>query len=396
MGRPNAFFGKAAMVTAGIVAALIIAEIGLRVMLPKPNLYTYDAHTGWSLHPGVAGWDAEEARAWVAINREGFRGPEVSYNKPPSTVRIIVLGDSFAEAEQVPIEDTFCRVMQRDLSQCAAFRGRKVEVLDLGVDGYGTAQELIAMRWRALRLHPDYVVLAFFAGNDVRNNSVKLEGDKCRPFFVYRSGVLELGGPFVQSDLFRMGCMARFESRHFRVIDTIGGARAAIRDWWRSGRRRKAIAGREPGVSDMIYREPADPVWIDAWRVTDGEVAEMFLEAARAGAKFLLVTLSTGIQDYPDPAVRRAYMRFVGVKDLFYPERHLKALGEREGFPVLNLAPMTQAWAESNHVFLHGFKAGRPGTGHWNALGHHLAGHLIAEQICSTATKPRVGDFLKK
>jgi hypothetical protein len=229
-------------------------------------------------------------------------------------------------------------------------------------------------------------VLAFFAGNDVRNNSVRLEGDKCRPFFVYRSGVLQLGGPFDSSRLFRLECMLRFESRHLRVIDAIGSGRSAIRDWWRH-RHEKRVVGREPGVSDMVYRAPVDPVWLDAWRVTDGEVTEMYRDAARAGAGFLLVTVGTGIQDYPNPVVRRNYMRFVGVSDLFYPDRHLKALGEREGFPVLNLAPTMQAWAEAHHVYLHGFKAGREGAGHWNVTGHHLAGVLIAQRLCALASQ---------
>jgi hypothetical protein len=390
MAARRGLLGHLILVAGGVVLALAIAEVSLRLLMPRPNFYIYDPKTGWAPDPGAAGIDTEEGQAWLAINQQGFRGPPVTYDKPPGTVRIAVLGDSFAEAQQVPMEDTFCAVMQRQLASCPAFKGRKIEVLDLGVDGYGTAQELIAMRRRAFRFHPDYVVLAFFAGNDVRNNSVVLEGDKCRPFFVYRSGVLELGGPFIDSEIFRLECMARFESRHLRVIDTIGSARSAIRDWWRKNEKRPGpMMGREPGVSDLVYRPPADPIWRDAWRVTDGEIAEMYHESARAGVGFLLVTLSTGIQDYPDPNVRMRYMRFLGVSDLFYPEHHLQALAEQEGFPVLNLAPLMEAWADSQHAFLHGFKAGREGTGHWNVVGNHLAGQLIADKFCQITLAER-------
>jgi hypothetical protein len=124
--------GDAALALAGVALAVVIAEVLLRVLLPKPNFYIYDSHTGWKPNPGAAGWDHEENTAWVAINREGFRGPPQPYDKPPCTVRIAVMGDSFTEAQQVPMGDTFCAVMQRELENCPAFKGRKVEVMDFG------------------------------------------------------------------------------------------------------------------------------------------------------------------------------------------------------------------------------------------------------------------------
>ena len=61
--------------------------------------------------------------------------------------------------------------------------------------------------------------------------------------------------------------------------------------------------------------------------------------------------------------------------NLFYPDFRIKALGERRGFAVLNLAPPFQAYAESHHVFLHGFSNTRMGSGHWNENGHRYAGN---------------------
>jgi hypothetical protein len=378
------WIGNLLLIAGGVAAALVMAELALRIFMPKPDFYVYDSHTGWNPNPGSAGWDNEESRVWLEFNRDGFRGPAVPFKKPPGTFRVVVLGDSFTEAQQVPWEDTFCAVMQHELSGCPSLQGRRIEVIDLGCDGYGTAQELIVLRRVAWKLHPDMVVLAFFSGNDVRNNEVALEGDKCRPFFIYRRGELTLDGPFNDSSWFRWSCMARFDARHFRVLDVLGNARDAIRDWTR-GKAPSPVRGHEPGISDMVYRPPATPLWKDAWRVTDGEIVEIHQEVERNGATFLLATLSTGIQVYPDPEVRARYQKFVGVPDLFYPERHLKALGDSEGFQVLNLAPVMQQWAEQHHAFLHGFKAGRTGTGHWNVTGHRLAGNLLAGKICTIA-----------
>lgn len=376
------FLGGLALAAAGVVAALAIAEIALHILIAQPDFYIYDRHVGWTLNPGAAGWQHQEGTAWLQINREGLRGPEVSERKPPGTVRIAVLGDSFTEAQQVALESTFCIVMQRKLGECLT--PHPVQVLNFGVDGYGTTQELITLQRRAWRFDPDAVVLAFFTGNDLRNNTVALEGDQCRPFFVLRDGGIVLGGPFVDSAWFRFQCMMRFESRHSRVIGLLSHARVLIRDRLRTRKARAhpALQGRELGISEAIYHAPADAEWRDAWQVTEDQIGLMHREVASHHVPFLLVTLTNGIQVYPDAAVRAAYMRHLGVSDLFYADRRLQALGEREGFPVLSLGEPMQRWADQHHEFLHGFRNTQAGTGHWNVAGHNLGGTLIADRLC--------------
>ena len=88
------------------------------------------------------------------------------------------------------------------------------------------------------------------------------------------------------------------------------------------------------------------------------------------------------MQVYPDSSRRREFMKQLGITDLFYPDERIRALGEREGFDVLTLAPTFQAYAEQHHVDLHGYENSGLGQGHWNVEGHHLAGKLIAEKLC--------------
>ncbi|MGI8654594.1 MAG: hypothetical protein ACR2LC_05205 [Pyrinomonadaceae bacterium] len=56
-------------------------------------------------------------------------------------------------------------------------------------------------------------------------------------------------------------------------------------------------------------------------------------------------------------------------------------MGEREGFRVVTLAPQMQAYADEHKAVLHGFGS-TLGSGHWNASGHHLAGELLAAELC--------------
>ena len=131
----------------------------------------------------------------------------------------------------------------------------------------------------------------------------------------------------------------------------------------------------------MIYREPADPNWLEAWRVTEGLMLEMRRETESKNARFAVVTLSNGIQVFPEAAPREAFLEKIGASDIFYPDRRIKNLGEREKFAVFNLAPELQLFAEQNKVFLHGFGA-ELGNGHWNAEGHRVAGSLVSKKLC--------------
>jgi hypothetical protein len=148
-----------------------------------------------------------------------------------------------------------------------------------------------------------------------------------------------------------------------------------------AGRKDDAAGSDEAGLEDNVYREPDDPAWQEAWRVTEGLLTAMRNEVEAKGAGFFVVTLSNSIQANPDRAIRQAFMNRLGVNDLFFPERRINKWGEHNGVPVLNLAPLLQAHADRTGLPLHGFK-GLSAKGHWNPSGHQLAGELIARKLC--------------
>lgn len=370
-----------AVAVAGILAALAIFEVGLRIANRRfPYFYCYDRYRGWGLKPGISGIYNREGTAFVKINRDGFRGPEASKQKPPNTFRVAVIGDSYAEAMQVPYGETFCAVMQRHLAECPELSGKDVQVMNFGVDGYGTAQELLTLRRQVWTYSPDAVVLEFFPGNDIRNNSVILEGDQCRPFYVYRNGKLVLTGPFITSRSFRLWCMARFDYRTMSLLTLLEHAWSVIME---PAHIPSAKDPEEVAINYSIYKPPADAAWRAAWQVTEGLLGQMNAEVKAHGARFLVATLDSGIQTWPNPKVRAKFMERLGVTTLSYPARRIEAIGRTDGFPVLALAHPLQRYAEEHHVYLHGFPNTPQGFGHWNAIGHRLAGELIAAKLCS-------------
>ena len=399
-GRPRAGLSlpvKTLVVFASVVAALVIAEVGLRLIgFRYLILYREDADVGYALRPGAEGWWRQEGEAYIRINSDGLRDREHAKEKPAGTLRVAVLGDSYAEALQVPAEAAFWSVAERRLQDCAALGGRKVEFINFGVSGFSTARELITLRTHVRQYSPDVVVLLFTTGNDVRDNSKalarKYEGLPL-PYFVYREGAL------VPDDSLTR---ARNETLKFRLRDSFAGRSL---DWARNNLRvvglvdaarvafqsvgfkpKEGRAGYEPGLDAQVYAEPKDRAWADAWRVTEGLLVLVRDEARAQGARLLVVTGSNGIQVHPEPSARERFAREVGADvDLLYPERRLRAFGEREGVDVLNLAPALRDYAERGRVFLHG----TDGRGHWNALGHRLVGDLLADRLCEAPTENR-------
>ena len=385
----------------GVLVALLIAEIALRIIgYSSPYFYITDRYRGIALRPGAEGWYQREGKQYIKINGDGLRDREHDRIKPANRLRIAVMGDSYAEAFQVPMESSFWAVMGLRLQECASLRGREVEVINFGVSGYGTAQELITLRRHVWDYQPDIVVLAVTTNNDITDNSRALKRSDV-PYFVYRDGNLVLDDSFKYSRTFRLRDSALSSAlnrigNHSRVIQALKEVPRLVKIY--AARRRaqsSATAQESPphketpsdeeiGIDNMIYRAPADATWEDAWRVTEGLIKLMSDEVQNRGAKFLVVTLSNGIQVYPNAAARQAFVRRVGANDLFYPDLRIKNSCEREGIPVLNLAPPLQAYADQHYLFLHGFDE-TLGSGHWNPLGHRVAGEMIAQKLCELA-----------
>jgi hypothetical protein len=405
--RKKKFFVKLSLLLVSLVAGLMVTEICLRIInYSFPTFYSPDEYRGYRLTPGIEGWYRKEGESYVKINSDGLRDTEHSKTKPPNTLRIAVIGDSFAEALQVPLENAFWKIAESRLQNCSALGGKAVEVINFGVSGYGTAQELITLQQRAWDYSPDVVLLAVTTNNDITDNSRALKKTDEIPYFVLRDGRLESDNSFRENSAFRwrtskLGRLGTWLRDNLRFVQLGHQAQSAIKNYLAKRRgatpvqqisnqlkaadtpptRSPAVRAEDVGIDNLIYREPTDAVWQDAWRVTEGLLVEMRGEVEAKKAEFLVVTLSNGIQVFPEAAPRRAFLEKIGAADIFYPDKRIKSLGEREKFTVYNLAPELQLYAEQNKVFLHGFGE-NIGNGHWNAEGHRLAGEKISQKLC--------------
>src|SRR4051812_26091528 len=91
-----------ALISIGI--GLLLSEMALRILgYSYPIFYQTDEIRGLALRPNVKGWYRKEGESYVVINSDGLRDREHSIEKPPGTFRIAIIGDSYAEALQVPV-----------------------------------------------------------------------------------------------------------------------------------------------------------------------------------------------------------------------------------------------------------------------------------------------------
>ena len=341
------------------------------------------------LRPGAAGWWTAEGRAHVAINSDGLRDVEHARAKDPRRFRIAVMGDSYAEAKQIPLEETFFRVAARELERCDALPASGVEAINFGVSGYSTAQELRMYESRARGYAPDLVLLAFHTANDVADNSRALDAHAMRPYFELRNGELVLDDSFARGESFRRRQTIAWKaavtaSNHSRLVQLANEFHVRRKQGARRAKEQAKASrnGDELGLANSVYLDPPPPDFENAWQITDAILARFAREVASDGADFFVAVLSNGIQVHPDPAARRAYAQQLNVPDLDHPDRRVAAALERHDIAHVVLTPALRDEAQRSGVCLHGFANAEPCGGHWNAAGHRAAGVRIADALC--------------
>jgi lysophospholipase L1-like esterase len=162
-----------ALVIFSTALAFFITELALRLMGWDPmyvsperaHFWKYDSQLGWANQPGQEGvFQTPQFRTTVHVNQKGLRDSNHTYDRANNTGRILVLGDSFAWGYGVEEAQRFSQVLQTSMG---------VEVINAGVSGYSTDQELLWYRSEGVKYNPDLLILVF-TGNDIGDNEQQL------------------------------------------------------------------------------------------------------------------------------------------------------------------------------------------------------------------------------
>ncbi len=344
----------------GLAGGVLAMELLARLALT--DFYTCDPVLGWRFSPGTTGMKLDrrlEYAAYTRINTAGFRDLERSPEKPPGTVRVVLLGDSMLAGLQVPLEQGLAQRLEVSLNRGDETR---YEVVNCATDGYGTAQAWLAYRERCRRYQPDLVLLGFFASNDVLDNywDARLLNHplarKCgRAYFELRDGKL---AP-VSDGLIgaRPSAFPLLERSYLYQLV------APVREPERDGAWLRANA---------VFRSEYGPELQAAWGVTRELLLTLDREVRESGARFGVLLVPSRFE--VDPEAKR---QAKGHMDYERPHRLLREFLAERGLAHLDLAPsLREAAARPDAAPLY-FRRDM----HWTALGNEVAGGLVARWV---------------
>jgi hypothetical protein len=367
----------------GVLFAVGLLEIGVRWMHLVPDrFWEPDPVLGVRLTPGARGWWTQEEREFlvpVEVNHLGLRDRERERAKPPGVFRVLLLGDSFVEAMHVPMEATIGHRLEAALNARGAPR---VEVLSAGVSGYGTASEVLFFEHEGKRYAPDVVVLAFYPGNDVKNNSPTLENN-LKPVYG-TDGVLQRveGAQARERARGWRGLLGRSKASRYLFKTLLTRQPQLVQMLARHGWLRLDAVQRIPArdgipVDYGVYAADVTAEWSEAWRRTEQLLSRLKDAVATQGARLAIAVVSTRDLVYPQSwqEVLATYPRMQGVSwDLEAPQRRVSAWCAAHAVPCVLLAPAFRDAALRGGEPLHYHH-----DGHWTAAGHRLAAEVLVE-----------------
>ncbi|QUM85340.1 MULTISPECIES: hypothetical protein [unclassified Moritella] len=147
----------------------VLAEVFIRFLNPVPILPRYVSATDYGIRGNTQNADyqhvTEEYKINVKINSKGVRSDkDIRYEKSEGVIRVVTLGDSFMLGYGAQLSETFLSQMSNSIVD-----KHNVEIVNLGVSGHGTAEELIVLREEGKKYDPDIVLLSWH-GTDYADN----------------------------------------------------------------------------------------------------------------------------------------------------------------------------------------------------------------------------------
>jgi hypothetical protein len=325
------------------------------VRQPREHLEFHPTR-GWANKAGVrVEYGNPEYRVMVGHGSLGFRGGGFRREKTPGKVRVLALGDSMTYGLGVEDDETYSAVLEK--------LDPRLEVVNAGVAGYSTAEELLLLREQGLRLAPDVVLVAFL-WNDLKEAYKGMYGR-----FTLQDGVLRFtpapsGSPAppmlkpkrVRHPILSRSYLYRFASDRVKVLR-----------YWLSPRELALF------LSGGELEE--------AWSLVLALLREIAALAQAHGAKFLLVVIPDQVQVEPDA-------RVVGLDPaVFGVQERLRAFGQSEGVAVLDLLPgLAERYGRDGEKLHHRYDR------HWTPVGHRAAAELILAELDRLGFLDTTGD----
>lgn len=346
---------KVALAVGGITVAFGLLEVAVRLVAPQtmgPAIFEPDTGGSgiWRLK---ANFDARiigpEYDIRIRLNAKGLRDVERDYRKPQGVRRILVVGDSFTMGDGVNLEETYVKRVEQALN--ARDDVIRYDVINAGVQNWGTGEQLIFLKDEWLLYEPDVVLLAF-QNTDVTDN-VR------HKFWELRAGdLIRLSGH--QSERAMASFVSRVPGYKWAITHSHAAAYARnslftllyVREY--SENHNSPINGRSAEVDAADY----------PYRLTAELLAEMHRVVAERGIPFMMAYI-------PNREEVEEYQR--NPEPNFY-EKFLLEFAKKRLVPFITLVPVLAGAGKILDLYY-------PRDGHWTAKAHQIASEEIVKFI---------------
>jgi GDSL-like Lipase/Acylhydrolase family len=375
--------GRGLIMLAGGIVALATIELALHLTFPRMRVLTRHERLGSIPRANLNGrttFGGHERIVHITTNSLGLRSPEIG-PKPAGVRRVLALGDSFTFGHAVEAAEAWPAVLQELLNSRG---GPRYEVVNAGVGGYGTGQELLLYDELESRVQPDLVVLGFAVVNDPLDNlcvDAERFGAKANaPCFQLDGDRLTLTPP--RPPAARAQAFAWPQSQAAEFV--LGQARRVT--LWNP--RFLAIA-HSIGINVSSTRVLPDTVaaWYDqrfagpGWTLTQRLLLELRAHAKRHGTPLAMLLIPSALQ--VDPGLQRALAALADGRPavltfLNDPHRPQRILGDFCDGKQLACA---DALPQSLEATARGERQYYPIDGHWTPAAHRAAAALVIDTL---------------
>ncbi len=318
----------------GLTAVVVTAEAILALLFPPPLHYRYpqpqhnpDPVVGWIPTPGQRSYTIDKP---VLVNGLGFRSPDLPATKPAGDLRVLCLGDSQTFGNGVAQDQTYPARLEVLLR--SALAGRRVDVINAGVQAYDTVQEIDLLEREAVRLSPDVVTVGFYL-NDIGE---VLRTDKTT-MVEQNTGEFARRGPVKQFTPYRL----IYFLKRSRLVTFLGWH---VNLLWAGGQANpmnEILEGRTPAALE------------EGWHRIEATLRRARTMAEARGMRLIVFPVPTGqefLADYPHEQYRSRFLAIaerLGLES-FDPTPSMKAAGG--GFQRYfitwdgHIGPQAHAW----------------------------------------------------
>ncbi|RJQ31201.1 SGNH/GDSL hydrolase family protein [Candidatus Parcubacteria bacterium] len=359
----ESFFKKTLLMAIGIIAAFLMAEAAIRIS--GYAWYDYriiDKATGLLILKPSGDFKIKKScfEHEIKTNQLGFHSKYYDENKPDGVFRIAVLGDSFTEGLQVPLEKTFSYLLEQKLNNDAV--KRKYEVMSFGIAGSGAYQHISYYKTYVKKFNPDLVIKTFVSWNDILDDAMSSDEP---PIFNESGRLISTFTRYSDKQQQRPTTELKKLMRRSAVIMTLYKKLSEIKS-------KTVLINENLPLHQQIFLKNYPEEWQKGWEIEKKLLLNLNNDINEDGFQFLLVSLVEGAR-VEDAGLTAFENSFSGYEyDLEKPERLLEEFSAAEKISYLPLLSIFKYNMEKTPQ-----RISTVCDGHWNETGHEWAAQGI-------------------